>query len=135
MNELKVPDGWKLVCVNEHFDALIAAMERAEGKGYLPDAMAEEWANFECDENVSAIRAVAPQAGATVGEKSPSAFGQLKAALAADAEYAWAWHCNLAMPIMDSLHCTSKGANKAGADLMQYLFGIDIRKHEYWNHD
>jgi hypothetical protein len=40
-------DGWKLVRVNEHFDALIASLERAESKGYLPDAMAEEWAAFD----------------------------------------------------------------------------------------
>ncbi|WP_244136742.1 hypothetical protein [Burkholderia vietnamiensis] len=44
--------GWKLVRVNEHFDALIAALERAESKGYLPDAVREEWENFACDENV-----------------------------------------------------------------------------------
>ena len=46
---------WKLVRVNEHFDALIDALERAESKGYLPDAMKEEWANFACDENVAAL--------------------------------------------------------------------------------
>ncbi|HDR9048802.1 TPA: hypothetical protein QDA94_003034 [Burkholderia vietnamiensis] len=48
-----IPAGWKLVRVNEHFDALIAALERAESKGYLPDSMREEWANFACDENVT----------------------------------------------------------------------------------
>jgi hypothetical protein len=65
-----------------------------------------------------------------------SAFQALKTALQADPEYAWSWHCNLAMPIMDSIRCTSEQANKAGADLMQYLFDIDIRKHEHWkDHD
>ncbi|WP_254214668.1 XRE family transcriptional regulator [Burkholderia multivorans] len=48
-----IPAGWKLVRVNEHFDALIAALERAESKGYLPDSMREEWENFACDENVT----------------------------------------------------------------------------------
>ncbi|MCA7959465.1 hypothetical protein LGM14_18365 [Burkholderia multivorans] len=51
---MAVPAGWKLVRVNEHFDALIAALERAESKGYLPDSMREEWENFACDENVTA---------------------------------------------------------------------------------
>lgn len=49
-----MPVGWKLVRVNGHFDALIAALERAESKGYLPDAVREEWENFACDENVAA---------------------------------------------------------------------------------
>ncbi|MCA8376328.1 hypothetical protein LGM80_23485 [Burkholderia multivorans] len=53
---MAVPSGWKLVRVNEHFDALIAALERAESKGYLPDSVREEWENFACDENV-----IAPQ--------------------------------------------------------------------------
>lgn len=64
-----------------------------------------------------------------------SAMQALRQALQADPEYAWAWHCNFAMPIMDSIHCTPAQANKAGADLMRYVFDIDIRKHEYWNHD
>ncbi|PRG77271.1 hypothetical protein C6T69_05585, partial [Burkholderia multivorans] len=51
---MAVPAGWKLVRVNEHFDALIAALERAESKGYLPDSMREEWENFAYDENVTA---------------------------------------------------------------------------------
>ncbi|WP_248321988.1 hypothetical protein [Caballeronia sp. Sq4a] len=63
-----------------------------------------------------------------------SAFQVLKDALKNDAEYAWAWHCNLAMPIMDAVRCTPAQANKAGADLMQYLFDIDIRKHPHWQH-
>jgi hypothetical protein len=64
-----------------------------------------------------------------------SAMQILMDALTKDDEYAWAWHCNLAMPIMNSLKCTAVQANKAGADLMQHLFGIDIRKHTHWNHD
>lgn len=47
-----LPEGWKLVRVNEHFDGLIAALERAESKGYLPDSLQEIWDNFACDENV-----------------------------------------------------------------------------------
>jgi Lar family restriction alleviation protein len=61
-----MPAGWKLIRVNEHFDALIAALERAESKGYLPDAMADEWANFACDENTYA--APLPRVAATVAE-------------------------------------------------------------------
>jgi hypothetical protein len=72
----------------------------------------------------------APQA-----ECAPTAFQALKTALLADDQYAWAWHCNLAMPIMDSIHCTPEEANKAGADLMKYLFSIDVRKFKEWHQD
>jgi hypothetical protein len=43
----EVPDGWRLVPVNEHFDALMAALDRAERKGYLSDAIAESWVDFD----------------------------------------------------------------------------------------
>jgi hypothetical protein len=68
-------------------------------------------------------------------DPSVSAMQRLTEALQADSAYAWSWHCNLATPIMDSLKCSPEYANKAGADLMQYLFKIDVRKFEEWHHD
>lgn len=62
---------------------------------------------------------------------APHAMHALTGALSADPDYAWAWHCNLAMPIMDCLK-VSHEANEAGAALMQHLFRIDIRQHPYW---
>jgi hypothetical protein len=47
------PEGWKLVRVNSHFNALIEALEHADDKGYLPDAIRGPWDDFACDENVS----------------------------------------------------------------------------------
>lgn len=42
---------WRKISVaSDEFDALMAALERAESKGYLPDAMAEEWAAFQWEE-------------------------------------------------------------------------------------
>ncbi|MBU9604455.1 hypothetical protein [Burkholderia multivorans] len=70
---MAVPAGWKLVRVNEHFDALIAALERAESKGYLPDSMREEWENFAYDENVTASPPPA-QAAEPVTEVSGECF-------------------------------------------------------------
>jgi hypothetical protein len=67
------------------------------------------------------------------------AFDGLKAEMNADPEYAWAWLCNLAMPVMDSYEPYMRGqsfsaaheaANQAGAHLMQHLFGIDITKDD-----
>lgn len=61
-------EAWKLIRVNEHFDALMRALEHADSKGYLPDAMREEWENFACDENVE--QADRQSAGAPVYDKS-----------------------------------------------------------------
>jgi hypothetical protein len=61
-----------------------------------------------------------------------SAFQNLKEALRADNSYAWAWHCNLAMPIMDSTGCSAEAANAAGAHLMRHIFDIDVTKFTEW---
>ena len=39
-------DEWETVSV-KGFDALMTALERADSKGYMPDAMADEWAAFD----------------------------------------------------------------------------------------
>ena len=42
---------WRKISVaSEEFDALMAALDRAESKGYLPDAIAEEWEAFQWEE-------------------------------------------------------------------------------------
>ena len=47
MNERDIPKGWKLMHVNEGFDGLMAALERADVKGYMPDAIMERWNGFD----------------------------------------------------------------------------------------
>lgn len=49
-----------------------------------------------------------------------------------DPDYAWALHCNIAMPIMDSIGCTHEQANEAAAHLMQHLFDYDVTTHEHY---
>jgi len=49
-----MPDGWKLVAVNEAFDGLMVALGRAERKGYMPDAVAEDWGLFEWNDRPAA---------------------------------------------------------------------------------
>lgn len=44
----------------------------------------------------------------------------------ADPECAWGWHCNIAVPLMDSLGIGHEEANVAAAHLMSHLFDIDI---------
>lgn len=55
-----------------------------------------------------------------------SAFGTFQSALQADPAWAWGWHCNIAVPLMDILGASHEDANKAAAQLMLHLFGVDI---------
>lgn len=41
-----VPDGYELVAVR-NFNDLMLALDRADRKGYMPDAMAGEWEAFQ----------------------------------------------------------------------------------------
>lgn len=51
-------------------------------------------------------------------------FSVLRAAIEADPEYAWAWHCNIAMPMIDS-GCPDKIANEGAARVMRNIFQVD----------
>jgi hypothetical protein len=63
-----------------------------------------------------------------------SAFDLLKIAINADPAYAWSWHSNLAMPILDHSHgvLTHRQANELAADVMRHLFGVDMRASHEW---
>ena len=58
-----------------------------------------------------------------------SALNALRRELASDADTAWAWHCNIAMPIADSAGLSHEKANRAAATVMRHLFEVDIEKH------
>ena len=73
-----------------------------------------------------------PTPQADSAQEAPNAMQSLTAALKADPEYAWAWHCNLAMPIMDNAKVSHRVANITAARLMQHLFGIDTEKHPHF---
>ena len=59
-------------------------------------------------------------------------FGSLKLLVQDDEDYAWTLHCNIAMPIMDELHCSHQDANMAAARVMQHWFGVDVTKTKNW---
>lgn len=54
---------------------------------------------------------------------------ELSTIIQGDDEMAWAWHCNIAVPIMDTLGVSHQRANEAAAALMQHLFSADTSKH------
>ncbi len=73
-----------------------------------------------------------PTTQADSAKEAPNAMQSLTDALKGDPEYAWAWHCNLAMPIMDNAKVSHRVANITAAHLMQHLFGIDTEKHPHF---
>ena len=52
------------------------------------------------------------------------AFGIFKEAFKNDPQYAWSWHCNIAMAAYDQ-GLNQKSANKAAANFMTICFGVD----------
>lgn len=58
----------------------------------------------------------------------------LSQALAADDGYAWAFFCNVAVPIMDAARVDHKTANEAAAHLMQHLFEYDATAHPLYQY-
>lgn len=58
--------------------------------------------------------------------KPVSNWSLLQVQIHADPEYAWAIHCNIAMPLMDELKCSHQEANKAAAVLMRHLWDYDV---------
>ena len=60
------------------------------------------------------------------------AFDALKTAIQSDPEYAWSWHCNLAVPIMDAVNASHTDSNRAAALIMQQMFDCDITTHPHY---
>jgi len=81
------------------------------------------------EETVAAL-AASQEAPKALGDSHP--FAALGDLMRADPEYAWAVHCNVAMPIMDRLRCTHREANEAGADVVSHLFNVDVRANQNW---
>lgn len=54
----------------------------------------------------------------------PAAFAVVKRAMQADVEYAWSWHCNVAMAMVDS-GCDHKIANEGAARFMKLCWDVD----------
>jgi len=57
-----------------------------------------------------------------------SSVSTIRGAMAKDLDYAWSWHCNIAMAAFDA-GCPHDVANEGAARFMQLLAGVDTRKH------
>lgn len=62
------------------------------------------------------------------GEITPEqAIKALSKAMKDDCDYAWSWHCNIAMVAQDA-GAPHKESNERAASFMRYLFGVDTNK-------
>lgn len=65
--------------------------------------------------------------------KRPSAYQVFKQQLEAEDDYAWAWHCNIAMKICDSSGIDRATANNLARLIMTDVFGISDKYFtKYW---
>lgn len=74
------------------------------------------------------LYAGAPPSPASVPGDVPSAMAVVCKALQDDPEYAWSWHCNIAMSAFDE-GMGHYAANKAAARFLGLLAGVDTTKH------
>lgn len=66
-----------------------------------------------------------------MSEEIKNAIDTLRKAMQEDYGYAWAWHCNIAVCMMDEMNGNDDDheiANKGAARFMQLLFKIDTSK-------
>lgn len=85
---------------------------------------------------VDGFELIAAHRLATLTDATPvaEAWAGMEAAMQ-DPDYAWGWHCNLAMPIMDATGITHEQANMAAAHLMQHLWKCDITTHPHYQYE
>lgn len=62
--------------------------------------------------------------------KTVSIFEPIETLIRRDHEYAWAWHCNIAMAIFDSGIVGHHKSNLCAAAVMERLFGVNTEQFE-----
>jgi len=60
------------------------------------------------------------------------AMGEVRTAIQVDPEYAWSWHCNIAMASVDE-GMEHGAANRAAARFMDLCFGVDTSKNRHYS--
>ena len=61
------------------------------------------------------------------------AFDVLKSAVQSDDEYAWGWHCNIAMAYQDE-GATHEAGNKAAARFMKQCFDVNMNESPFYKY-
>jgi hypothetical protein len=66
-------------------------------------------------------------------DKKASPLQPIVAAFKNDPNYAWSWHCNLAMMMVDE-GVSHRAANYRAATFMKDAFEFDIKQTNEWKH-
>jgi len=59
---------------------------------------------------------------------------RIKNEMKKDSDFAWSWHCNIAMPIYDSTNLSKRKCNQIAVNLMVHLFEIDTSENDYYEY-
>jgi len=51
-----------------------------------------------------------------------------------DNDFAWSWHCNIAMPIYDSTNLSKRKCNQIAVNLMRHLFDVDTSENKHYEY-
>jgi hypothetical protein len=65
-----------------------------------------------------------PNQGSAISKYVPAAFDVVRRGMQSDTDYAWSWHCNLAMSMVDA-GCDHKIANEGAVRFMRTCFDVD----------
>jgi hypothetical protein len=60
-----------------------------------------------------------------------SSFEELKEAIQNDPDYAWSWHCNLAVPMQDE-GMSPYSSQLAASRILSNFFGVDMLKNQFY---
>lgn len=104
-----------MIRVLEQLDVAQALLERSQHHAKIA-AMYEE------------LRAALAPPTTAPEPSTEVAVGKLCKSLREDLDYAWTWHCNIAMAAFDA-GCPHDVANEGAARFMQLLAGVDTREH------
>lgn len=71
-----------------------------------------------------------PKIKPKVSITTAQAMGHVIDLMKKDKHYAWAWHSNIAVPLID--HLGQKVANERAAAIMENIFNVDMTGHSYY---
>lgn len=83
--------------------------------------------------NACTISAVEAILKGTVEDSISSIAARFFQYASEDFDYIWSWQCKIAMGIFDRVkHISHQHANEIAADLLQVIFGVDVKGYSQW---
>lgn len=109
------------------------AIEAMEGKLGLMEGRLLDFAQSDKQVDKASIARYQELKNALHVLRNSSPLDPLKEALQLDEDFAWTWHCNVAMAFIDACpEATHRQANEAAANFMMTAFNVNVRKTDNW---